>query len=189
MHLLVGLGNPGSEYAQQRHNIGFRVIDAISGTYRFSLPKQKYKGELYDGVIGEEKVMLLKPRTYMNLSGESVGEAARFHKLPLAQIIVIHDDLDLAPGKVRVKQGGGHGGHNGLKSIDAHLGQDYWRVRIGIGHPGDRERVTGHVLGNFTPEEAPAVEALIRAVAEAIPRLLKGRKDAFMTRVAELQRL
>jgi len=151
MLLLVGLGNPGTGYARHRHNIGFMAVDEIAHVHGFSPWKSKFQGKLAEGKFGTEKTLLLKPDTYMNLSGQSVAEAVRFHKMELAQVIVFHDDLDLAPGKVRTKLGGGHGGHNGLRSIDGILGADYHRVRLGIGHPGRKDLVHSYVLNDFAP--------------------------------------
>ena len=153
MLLVAGLGNPGSRYAKQRHNIGFMAADAIARRHSFSNWSKKFKGELAEGDIAGEKILLIKPQTMMNLSGNAVGEAMRFYKLAPEDLIVIYDELDLEPGKVRIKRGGGNGGHNGIKSIDAHCGKDYRRLRLGIGHPGHKERVTGHVLGNFAKSD------------------------------------
>jgi peptidyl-tRNA hydrolase, PTH1 family len=185
MRLVVGLGNPGSRYARNRHNIGFMAADAIARRHGFSGFRSRFKGELAEGSRGGERVLLLKPQTFMNASGESVGEAARFFKILLSDIIVIHDEIDLRPGKVRVKRGGGSAGHNGLRSIDAILGPDYWRVRIGVGHPGVKELVQPYVLQNFSGEELTGwVEPLLAAVAETAPLLLSDAPDAFMSEVA-----
>src|SRR5690606_38412019 len=143
-----GLGNPGSQHAANRHNVGFMAADAIARRHSFSPWSKKFRGLVAEGTLGGEKVLLLKPQTFMNLSGQSVGEALRFYKLEPAALAVLYDELDLAPGKVRVKSGGGHGGHNGIKSIDQHVGRDYRRVRIGIGHPGAKELVQNYVLGD-----------------------------------------
>jgi PTH1 family peptidyl-tRNA hydrolase len=186
MRLLVGLGNPGSRYAMTRHNVGFMAIDAIAARYRFPAFRPKFQGTLAEGTIGDEKVLLLKPETYMNASGDSVGAAARFYKIDVGEIAVIHDDIDLADGKLRVKRGGGAGGHNGLRSIDDALGADYWRVRIGIGHPGMRELVEAYVLQNFTGEERQWLEPLIGAIAEAAPVLVGNDTGAFMSKVAHI---
>jgi PTH1 family peptidyl-tRNA hydrolase len=185
MRLVVGLGNPGLRYARNRHNIGFMAADAIA--WRHGLPafRSRFNGEVAEGSIGGERVLLLKPQTFMNASGESVGEAARFFKIVLSDIIVIHDEIDLRPGKLRVKRGGGSAGHNGLRSIDALLGPDFWRVRIGVGHPGVKELVQPYVLHNFPSEELTGwVEPLLSAVAETFPLLLAGAPDAFMSEVA-----
>ncbi len=185
MRLVVGLGNPGGRYARNRHNIGFMAVEAIARRHRAAGFRNRFKGELAEASIGGERVLLLKPQTFMNASGESVGEAARFFKLLLSDIIVIHDEIDLRPGKVRVKRGGGNAGHNGLRSIDALLGPDYWRVRIGVGHPGVKELVQPYVLQNFSGEELTGwVEPLLGAVAETIPLLLSDAPDAFMSEVA-----
>jgi peptidyl-tRNA hydrolase, PTH1 family len=185
MRLVVGLGNPGARYARNRHNIGFMAAEAIARRHRATGFRNRFKGELAEASIGGERVLLLKPQTFMNESGEAVGEAARFFKLSLSDIIVIHDEIDLRPGKLRVKQGGGSAGHNGLRSIDALLGPDYWRVRIGIGHPGAKELVQPYVLQNFSGEELTGwVEPLLGAVTETIALLLCGAPDAFMSEVA-----
>jgi PTH1 family peptidyl-tRNA hydrolase len=185
MRLVAGLGNPGARYARNRHNIGFMAVEAIARRHGAAGFRNRFKGELAEVSIGGERVLLLKPQTFMNASGESLGEAARFFKLLLSDIIVIHDEIDLRPGKVRVKQGGGSAGHNGLRSIDALLGPDYWRVRIGVGHPGVKELVQPYVLQNFSGEELTGwVEPLLVAVAETIPLLVSGAPDAFMSEVA-----
>ncbi len=185
MRLVVGLGNPGSRYARNRHNVGFMAVDAIARRHGSPGFRSRFKGELAEGPIGGERVLLLKPQTFMNLSGESVGEAARFFKILPSEIIVIHDEIDLRPGKLRVKLGGGSAGHNGLRSIDGLLGPEYWRVRIGVGHPGIKELVQPYVLQNFSGEELTGwVEPLLGAVAETIPLLLSGAPDAFMSEVA-----
>jgi PTH1 family peptidyl-tRNA hydrolase len=185
--LLIGLGNPGEKYARHRHNVGWRVVDAIADAHGFGPARQKFQSEVregwFDGPGGGRKAIILKPLTYMNLSGQAVGEASRFYKAELADIVVFHDDLDLAPGKIKVKVGGGNAGHNGLRSLDAHLGADYRRVRIGIGHPGDKSRVTGHVLGDFAKSDAEWLEALVAAIAKSAPMLLDG-DSRFSTAVA-----
>lgn len=185
MRLVVGLGNPGSRYARNRHNIGFMAADAIARRHGFPAFRSRFKGELSEGVIAEEKRLLLKPQTFMNDSGEAVLAAAQFYKIPPEEIVVLHDELDLRPGKLRVKRGGGNAGHNGLRSIDALIGPDYWRVRLGIGHPGVKELVYPYVLQNFPAEEATGwVAPLLDAVAETIGLLLSGAPDAFMSEVA-----
>lgn len=187
MLLWVGLGNPEPQMARQRHNIGFMAIDVIAMTHRFGPWRPRFKGLVAEGVVGGEKVLALKPMTYMNDSGTSVQTAAAFFKLPPDAITAFHDELDLVPGKVRVKKGGGAAGHNGLRSMDRHLGtQEYWRVRLGIGHPGDKARVTGHVLGDFAKADRAWLVALLDAVAEAAPLLAQGKPEDFMTRVALL---
>jgi len=185
VRLVVGLGNPGSRYARNRHNIGFMVAAAIARRYGFPAFRSRFKGELSEGVIAGERRLLLCPQTFMNASGESVLAAMSFYKIPPGEIVVIHDELDLRPGKVRVKRGGGNAGHNGLRSIDAMIGPDYWRIRIGIGHPGIRELVLPYVLMNVSAEEMRLwVVPLVDAVAESIPWLLHGAPDAFMSEVA-----
>lgn len=182
--LLIGLGNPGKDYAKNRHNIGFMAADAIAERYKFSSWAKKFRGLLAEGVIGGEKVLLLKPQTYMNLSGESVGDASRFYKIPLENIIVFHDELDLPLGKLRVKRGGGNGGHNGLKSLDQHLGPDYLRVRIGIAHPGDKDMVSDYVLSDFSKQEKPSAEHMVEEVSKHIGLLLSGNEPEFMNKIA-----
>src|SRR5438105_12909910 len=185
MRLVVGLGNPGTRYARNRHNIGFRAVEAIAGRYGFPAFRDRFKGELAEGVIAGQRRLLLRPQTFMNDSGESVLAAMSFYKIPPEEIVVIHDELDLRPGKVRVKRGGGSAGHNGLRSIDATIGPDYWRVRIGIGHPGIKELVHPYVLQNFTPDEARVtVVPLLDAVTDTFHRLLEGAPDAVMSEVA-----
>lgn len=189
MKLFVGLGNPGAQYAFNRHNVGFMALDVIAAVHRFDAWRKRFSGLISEGRLGGEKVLLLKPQTYMNESGRSVGEAARFYKLDEEDVAVFHDELDLAPGKVRVKTGGGVAGHNGLRSISAHLGNDYMRVRVGIGHPGMRDRVVGHVLKDFHKSDLAWLEPLLDAIAEAAPHLADGAKDKFQTKVAyEFQR-
>lgn len=184
MILLVGLGNPGAEYAGNRHNVGFMAVDRIAARFSFGPWKRKFQGLAADGEIAGAKVMLLKPQTYMNESGRSVGEAARFHKIPLADIAVLYDEIDLAPGKLKVKTGGGNAGHNGLRSITAHLGNDYVRVRIGVGHPGDKARVAGYVLSDFAKAEQTWLDPLLDAIACAAPRLATNDQARFLTDVA-----
>ena len=185
MKLIVGLGNPGPEHSRQRHNVGFMAVDAIAGRHRLGPWRRKFRGDWTEGQLGADRVVLLKPLTYMNDSGRSVAEAARFYKIEPADVLVLHDELDLAPGKVRVKLGGGVAGHNGLRSLDACLGtRDFWRVRIGIGHPGDRERVLGHVLGDFHKAEQPWLAELLDAIADAAPLLVEGEDGRFMNKVA-----
>jgi len=184
MKLFVGLGNPGAQYALNRHNVGFMAVDAIAATHNFPSWRKRFQGVAAEGKLGRESVLLLKPQTYMNESGRSVGEAVRFYKLDLADVIVFHDELDLAPGKVRVKTGGGTAGHNGLKSLTAHIGNDYVRVRIGIGHPGNRALVQQHVLQNFAKADHGWLETLLGAIAEAAPDLADGANDKFQSFVA-----
>ncbi len=185
MHLLVGLGNPGKEYERHRHNIGFMAVDLIADKYGFPPFKKKYQGDYAEGIIGGSKVAILKPMTFMNNSGKSVGEAAKFYKIQPANIIAFHDELDIAPFRVKVKTGGGAGGHNGLRSMDDWLGTpDYKRVRLGIGHPGDKDRVTGYVLGNFAKAEEDELEKLLKAIVDTMPLLLQNKDEEFMTKVA-----
>jgi PTH1 family peptidyl-tRNA hydrolase len=184
IRLVVGLGNPGPEHAQQRHNVGFMAVDAIARIHGLSTWRRRFAGDVAEGAVGGTKVLLLKPLTYMNDSGRAVQDAVRFYKLGAEDVIVLHDELDLVPGKVRVKRGGGAAGHNGLRSTDAEIGPDYLRVRIGIGHPGDKSRVTPYVLSNFAKAERPMIDAIDDAIAEAFPLLLKGDEAGFMNRVA-----
>ena len=186
MRLVVGLGNPGPRYAGNRHNVGFMAVDEIVRRHSFAPFKSRFQSLFSEGAIGPVRVMALKPLTYMNESGRAVGEASRFYKLAPAEVLVIHDEIDLAAGKVKVKQDGGNAGHNGLRSIDAHIGPDYWRLRIGVGHPGDKRLVHPHVLSDFTPEDAAWLEKTLGAVAEALPLLMAGDEVRFMTRVAFL---
>lgn len=186
MWLIVGLGNPGDKYKDNRHNVGFMVVDQIADDNMFPNFKSKFQGEISEGRIANQKAAILKPMTYMNDSGMSVRKAADFYKIPPEKIIVFHDDLDLAPSKIKVKQGGGTGGHNGLKSMDAHLGdKDYWRVRLGIGHPGDKNRVSGYVLNDFSKEEQKWVPDWIYVLSKNIDYLLEGKPDEYMTRISE----
>ena len=171
--------------ARQRHNIGFMAIDVIAHRHGFSPWRQRFKGLVAEGTVGGEKVLALKPLTYMNASGDAVQAAAAFFKIGPEQITAFHDELDLTPGKLRVKRGGGAAGHNGLRSMDRMLGvPDYWRVRLGIGHPGDKDRVTGHVLGDFAKVDRDWLLPLLDGVAEAAPLLAGGRPEDFMTKVA-----
>ncbi|MCE1237788.1 MAG: aminoacyl-tRNA hydrolase [Hyphomicrobiales bacterium] len=184
MMLFVGLGNPGADYARNRHNIGFMAVDGIVRRHGFSPWRAKFQGEVCEGTIGAEKIVALKPLTYMNESGRSVAAAAQFYKIEPKDIVVFHDELDLDPGRIRVKIGGGHAGHNGLRSITAHLGPDFRRVRMGIGHPGAKERVTGWVLGDFAKVDREWLEPLLDDVADAAA-LLVSRDDAgFMNRLS-----
>ncbi|AOX17798.1 aminoacyl-tRNA hydrolase [Kozakia baliensis] len=187
MLLWTGLGNPEPGMRKQRHNIGFMVVERIAERYGFSPWRARFRGETAEGTIAGQKILLLKPMTYMNVSGDSVQQAARFYKLPVSDITAFHDELDLAFTKVRVKRGGGAAGHNGLRSMDRTLNdQNYWRVRLGIGHPGHKDRVTGHVLGDFAKAEQNELETLLDAVADAAPLLAKSEPEAFMTKVAML---
>lgn len=182
--LIAGLGNPGSQYAKNRHNAGFIVADELHAHYRFGPWKTKFEGLLSEGSLAGRKTWLLKPQTFMNLSGDSVGPALRFFKLPLEALVVVHDEIDLAAGKLKVKTGGGDAGQNGLRSITAACGANYRRVRLGIGHPGDKERVTGHVLQNFSKDDIAWLKPLVDAMVEAAPLLAKNDDAGFMSRVA-----
>ena len=192
MQLWVGLGNPGPQYAIQRHNVGYMAADAIAEVHGFGPVQKKFSGWLQDGRIAGRRVLLLKPATWMNESGRSVAEALRFYKLEIGALTVFHDELDLAPFKVKVKTGGGTAGHNGLRSIDRHLGPDpstglrgaFRRVRIGIGHPGHKDRVTGHVLGNYAKAELDPLAAVLGAIAAEAGRLAEGDDVRFMNDVA-----
>jgi PTH1 family peptidyl-tRNA hydrolase len=185
MLLLVGLGNPGPKYGRNRHNIGFMAVDEIVRRHSFAAWRGRFQALTAEGHFGGEKVMTMKPTTFMNESGRAVGEAARFFKLAPEDVVVLHDELDLAFGKVRIKQGGGHAGHNGLRSIDAHLGNNYARIRLGIGHPGDKARVHGHVLSDFAKAEEADLSTLIDAIGDAAPMLANPEQhNAFMTKVA-----
>ena len=187
MLLWVGLGNPEPGMARHRHNIGFMALDVIADRHRFTPWRQRFRAAIADGTIDGVKIIALKPLTYMNDSGSAVQSAVGFFKLPPEAITVFHDDIDLAPGKVRVKRGGSAAGHNGLRSIDRCLAApDYWRVRLGIGHPRDRSRVTSHVLGNFTSAEEDWLIPMLEAVSKSLPLLVEGKPEDFMTKVALL---
>jgi peptidyl-tRNA hydrolase, PTH1 family len=186
--LLAGLGNPGAEYARNRHNVGFMVADVIHDRYKFAPWRTRFQGHVADGTIAGRKVHLLKPMTYMNDSGLSVGAALRFYKLPLEALTVIHDEIDLAAGKMKVKTGGGDAGNNGLRSITATLGPDYRRVRIGVGHPGTKSRVHSHVLSNFSKADEDWLVPMLDAVAEATIYLAKDDDAGFMNKVAVMLR-
>jgi peptidyl-tRNA hydrolase, PTH1 family len=183
MLVIAGLGNPGARHARNRHNIGFMAVDAIAEARGFGPFRARWQGLAAEGVIEGARLTLIKPQTYMNDSGRSVGEALRFWKLDLGALIVIHDELDLAPAKVRVKVGGGDAGHNGLRSITAHVGNDYKRVRIGIGHPGDKSLVYHYVLSDFAKSETGWVEAVCRAIADAAPLLVAGQDASFQNKI------
>ncbi len=184
MKLFVGLGNPGAKYAKNRHNIGFMAVERIAVEHGFGPWRAKFQGELSEGRFGSTKALLLKPATFMNKSGQSVGEAMRFYKLTAEDVVVFYDELDLAPGKCRVKQGGGTAGHNGIRSLHAHIGPEYTRVRLGIGHPGDKRLVSNHVLGDFAKADLAWLEDLLRGIAEGTPQLAKGEDARFMNAVA-----
>ncbi|MBV9065794.1 MAG: aminoacyl-tRNA hydrolase [Methylobacteriaceae bacterium] len=183
MLLFVGLGNPGARHAQNRHNIGFMAVEAIARRYVFAPSRARFQSRASEGQIAGERIILIEPQTFMNESGRAVQEAARFYKIALEDIIVFHDELDLAPGKLRVKIGGGNAGHNGLRSITAHMGNDYKRVRLGIGHPGDKALVYSYVLSDFGRGEEAWVEALCKASADEIPLLVRGDDAHFQSKV------
>ena len=183
MFLIAGLGNPGASHAGHRHNIGFMAADALHRRHEFAPWCSRFKSETAEGRIAGEKVLLLKPQTYMNRSGEAIGEAMRYYKLGTDRLLVLYDELDLAPGKLRIKIGGGAGGHNGIRSIDANCGKDYRRIRLGIGHPGDKSRVQRHVLGDFAKADAAWRDPLLEAVSEHMPLLVQGEDATFMNRV------
>jgi PTH1 family peptidyl-tRNA hydrolase len=182
--LFVGLGNPGASYARHRHNVGFMAVDAIAGPHGFAPWRSKFQGQVAEGRLGPERVLLLKPGTYMNLSGDSVRAAMGFFKLDPADVVVFHDELDLAPGRVRVKTGGGTAGHNGLRSLDAHIGPDFQRVRIGIGHPGDKRLVSPHVLGDFAKSDADWLDDLLAGIVDGAPALAAGDTAGFLDAIA-----
>lgn len=183
MLLFVGLGNPGQAYANHRHNIGFMAVEAIAARHGFGAPRARFHALVREGTIAGERVLLLKPQTYMNESGRAVGEALRFHKIALTDTIVFHDELDLAPGKCRVKIGGGNAGHNGLRSISAHIGADFKRIRLGIGHPGDKALVYSYVLSSFAKDEKPWVGALCAAIADNAALIVKGDDAGLQNKV------
>lgn len=183
MLVWVGLGNPGRQYAYNRHNIGFIAVDEIHEVHGFGPWKTKFEGSVSEGRVGPQKILLIKPQTYMNESGRCVGQALRFYKLDAAAVTIFYDELDLAPGKVRIKTGGGAGGHNGIRSLDRHIGADYRRVRLGIGHPGDKARVHSHVLSDFSKADEAWLEPLIDAVGRDCGLLLESG-EKFMTKVA-----
>ena len=184
--LIAGLGNPGSQYAKNRHNAGFIVVDEIHAAHRFGPWKTKFDGLLSEGLLDGRKTYLLKPQTFMNLSGDSVGPVLRFYKLPLTSLVVIHDEIGLEPGKVKVKTGGGDAGQNGLRSITATLGPDYRRVRLGVGHPGEKHLVTNHVLANFDRDDIDWLKPLVDAMVQAAPLLARDDDTGFMSKVALL---
>ncbi|MEQ9555456.1 MAG: aminoacyl-tRNA hydrolase [Rhodospirillales bacterium] len=184
MLLLVGLGNPGPSYRDNRHNVGFMAVDAIHGRWRLGPYRTKFHGDLAEGTIAGDKVLVLKPQTYMNESGRAVQAVMTFYKLKPADLIVFHDELDLAAGKLRVKTGGGHAGHNGLRNIQAHIGPDFRRVRIGVGHPGDKDKVVGHVLKDFSKEDQAWRDTLLDAVADNMDLLMSGDGAGYQNRVA-----
>ena len=188
MWLLVGLGNPGPEHAGQRHNVGRMAVEAIARRFGIDGWRRRFSSLCARGEVGGAACLLLLPETYMNESGRAVAAAVRFYKIPLERLLVFHDELDLAPGRVRVKRGGGLAGHRGLESVAAHLGsREFLRVRIGIGHPGQKERVVGHVLGHFTLEERRWLDPLLAAIAEALPWLLAGEESRFTNHLARIR--
>ncbi|WP_299472815.1 aminoacyl-tRNA hydrolase [uncultured Roseibium sp.] len=184
MKLIVGLGNPGSKYEGHRHNIGFMAVDEIHRRHSGFQPwRARFQGQVSEGRLGSEKVLLLKPSTYMNESGRSVGEAARFYKVEPEDIVVLYDELDLPPAKFRMKNGGGHGGHNGLRSLTAHIGADYRRLRLGIGHPGDKKLVSNHVLGDFAKSDRDWLEPLLLNIADHADLLAEGKDSQFANKL------
>lgn len=184
MKLIAGLGNPGAKYAGNRHNIGFMAVERIAADHGFGPFRARFQGEVSEGRLGGQRVMLLKPMGFMNLSGQAVGEAMRYLKIDPQDVVIIHDELDLAPGKARVKSGGGHAGHNGLRSIHQHIGPDYQRVRLGIGHPGDKARVAGYVLSDFAKSDAEWLDDLLRGISDGAPSLAEGDGARFQNAVA-----
>lgn len=184
MRLFVGLGNPGPKYARHRHNIGFMAVDRIAADHGFAPWRGKFQGSLSEGRLGAEKVVLLKPETYMNKSGQSVGEAMRFFKLTPGDVVVFHDEIDLAPGKLRFKRGGGHAGHNGLRSLHAHIGDDYARVRMGVGHPGHKDKVPGYVLHDFPKADEAWLDDMLRGISDGAAALAEGDSGRFQNAVA-----
>ncbi|MDC3322812.1 aminoacyl-tRNA hydrolase [Amylibacter sp.] len=184
MKLFVGLGNPGKKYTNNRHNIGFMALNQIANDHSFSPWKNKFQGQITDGKLGDEKVILLKPETFMNLSGQSVSETIKFYKIKIEDIIVFHDELDLAPAKLRVKISGGHAGHNGLRSIHQHIGADYHRVRMGIGHPGHKDRVANYVLSDFAKNDQNWLENLLFGISDGAIYLVNNDAGKFMNAVA-----
>ena len=186
MLVLAGLGNPGAGYAGQRHNMGFMAVDAMASLHRFNPWRKKFQGDMAEGEIAGARILLLKPMTYMNLSGQSVSAALGFYKLGPDALTVFHDEIDILLGRVKVKTGGGHGGHNGIRDIMAHIGPDFRRVRLGVGHPGEKELVHNHVLQDFAKQERELAGKVIEAVAAEVPRLVAGDEGGFMSRVAFL---
>ena len=184
MQIWTGLGNPGPQYAMHRHNVGFMACDVIADMHGFGPVQKKFSGWVQEGRIGSEKVLLLKPATFMNESGRAVAEALRFYKLGVEDLTVFHDELDLAPFKIKVRRGGGLAGHNGLRSINQHLGPEFRRVRIGIGHPGSKERVTGHVLGNYAKAEMDDLADMLGAISAEAEWLARGDDARFMSEIA-----
>lgn len=184
MQLWVGLGNPGGKYAMNRHNIGFMALDRVADDHGFAPWRGKFQGAVSEGRLGTEKIVLLKPETYMNKSGQSVGEAMRFFKLAPEDITVFHDEIDLAPGKLRLKDNGGHAGHNGLRSLHGHIGDNYRRVRMGVGHPGHKDAVAGYVLRDFAKADQEWLDDMMRGISDGAPSLAEGDKSKFMNAVS-----
>ena len=184
MRLIVGLGNPGAQYAGHRHNVGFMAAGMIARRHGFSSPREKFHGLIAEGTLAGDKAVILAPQTYMNDSGRALQAAVQFYKLDLDDVVVLYDEIDLAFGKVRVKKGGGAGGHNGIRSLDAHVGPDYWRVRIGVAHPGQKDLVKHYVLRDFDAEEKPEVEKIITAISDNFPLFYERGHEHFMTKVA-----
>ncbi len=182
--ILVGLGNPGLDYATHRHNVGFMALDRIASRHGFAAPKARFRGLASEGRVGQARVLGLKPTTFMNSSGDAVAEAVKFYKLPPERVIVLYDEIDLAPGKLKVKLGGGAAGHNGIRSIDAAIGPDFWRIRIGVGHPGHKALVHGYVLHAFGKADREWLDPLLDAIADEIETMVQGQSELFMTRVA-----
>ncbi len=183
MWLIVGLGNPGTKYQNNRHNIGFLVADYLIDAYKFKGPKSKFQAEIFDGKIQGEKALIIKPQTYMNNSGEAVRAIAHFYKIPPENIVVFYDELDLAVGKIKAKQGGGAAGHNGIKSLYAHCGKDMWKIRLGIGHPGEKHLVHSYVLGDFYKKDNDWLDALYKGIAKHIPLMLENDMDKAMSKI------
>ncbi|MCY4207275.1 MAG: aminoacyl-tRNA hydrolase [Roseovarius sp.] len=184
MHLFVGLGNPGGKYSKNRHNAGYMAVEAIAENNGFGPWKRKFKGVVSEGRLGNGKVMLLKPETYMNDSGQSAGEAARYYKLSNENVVVFHDEIDLAPGKLRIKRGGGHAGHNGLRSLDAHIGANYMRIRIGVGRPGEKKLVRQYVLKDFSNADHEWLDDLLLGISNGAGNLVEGREDRFRNAIS-----
>ncbi|KEJ88029.1 aminoacyl-tRNA hydrolase [Sulfitobacter donghicola] len=185
MKLIVGLGNPGAKYARNRHNIGFMAVEQIAADHGFGPWKSKHQGSISEGRFGSTRAVLLRPETYMNKSGDSVAAAMRFYKIEPEDVVVLHDELDLAPGKVKYKMGGGHAGHNGLRSIHSHLGPDYARVRLGVGHPGHKDRVASYVLNDFPKADAGWLDDVMRGISDGAPYLAEGDSAKFMNAVSQ----
>jgi PTH1 family peptidyl-tRNA hydrolase len=184
VRLFVGLGNPGSDYTKNRHNIGFMAVDEIVHRHSFAPFRSKFQGQICEGFIAEQKVLVLKPTTYMNESGKAIQAAMAFYKLPIDDIIVFHDEMDLAAGKIRMKTGGGHAGHNGIRSIQSHIGAGFQRVRLGVGHPGDQEKVINHVLKDFSKADQQWLDKMIEAIGVNVGLLIKGEESSFMSKVS-----